>query len=369
MARPNTRFNEKMKTLGGSSSNSKDERFFTEDYKLKGSYKLRLTTDKAGNKYVEYKMHIVKFNDDQGREKEYKFICPGIRKEPCPCCDAWKKTYSDENEKERLKKYVSSKDIRVANVKVFENPHNEDEKGKVKLMKINGFAWKVIKAQMDAESEDPEYIDVDPFDPAVGLMFLYCYAPPKSKNDFPKWDGSKFLSKVINIFGNSIGSPHDCDDEKEWMAKVEEFQDEYFEKIEQTLNTKTYDLDKYFKEICELAPGEDDIMKQVGHILFGTMKKKKKLYEDDGSDDNDSDNNEVIADDDVVDDEKEKKNFKRPETKKKPKDDDDDVIMDDEDEKPAKSKTPPKKNAKVDDDEDGEENGSIDVENDDDLPF
>lgn len=357
-----SRFADKMKNIGNQSKGATDERFWTEDYTQKGSYKIRPTVDKNNVRFFEYKEHVVKYMDG-GREKEYKFVCPKLIGENCPVCDAFNAAFraEKESEKERLKKYVKSKTKRITNIRVIENKLNEEQKGKFYLFNINGVVNKLFDEQSkdkDETSADDEKLDFDPFDPVYGASLLYAYQPAKSKNDFPTWNGTKFMSKIDNILGKTLGNPTDYE-EDEWNKMAIAFQDEHFEKVEKVLREKSHELAKYEEEIKQLCPNEDDIMKQIGHILFGSAVKKDKkeeLYEDDSD-----------FEDDIEQDVKEtnKKNVD-----KKPKKEEDAGFDDDDDfeQEVKREKRTVRKEVELDDEDDSSSEKVLDDEEDD-MPF
>jgi ribosomal protein L11 methylase PrmA len=163
------------------------------------------------------------------------------------------------------------------------------------------------------------------------------------------------MSKIDNILGKTLGNPTDYE-EDEWTKMAIAFEDDNIEKVEKVLREKSYELAKYEEEIKQLCPTEDNIMKQIGHILFGSAVKKDKkeeLYEDDSD-----------FEDEIEQDVKEtnKKNV----DKKSKKEEDAGFDDDDDFEQEVKSS---KKPAKKDDDE--EEVGSETVldDEDDEMPF
>jgi len=319
-----SRFADKMKDIKNK-SNKQDERIWSENYKEDGSYQLRLTCDMNGVRYVEYKQHTVYYKDDMGRERSYKFICPKIKGEECPVCEKMAAVYKECNDNDKaklkLKKWIEAKIVRVANVRILENPLIKEERGLLKIIRLNGMVWPIIVEQTKSkeDTEDPEFVEGDPFDPDYGLPLFYVYKKPKSQNDMPSWKGTKFIGTVTNILGNKLPKLDKDATEKEiaeWDAKAKEWSDSNKEKIDKVLS-KTVDLEKYSEELKASSPSEDEIMKKVGSYLFGTFNKtttaKEELYNENkplddedeniGSDkDDDLDENEnndtVLSDDD-----------------------------------------------------------------------
>jgi hypothetical protein len=263
-----SRFQEKLKksyeeSKTPNSSQGSDERFWAEDFKEKGKYELRFVCDKNDLMTVSYKTHKVKYTL-LGREKVYDHICPkSVGLGECPTCEKQREVYKTENDVEidKMKTWIKSKNIRIANARILSDEKLPDIVGKIKLVKINGVIWKLFVKQIESEPDKKKPLaGVNPFDPVCGLTLQYEYIPPVNGKGFPNWDNSEFLPQIVNLKGEPVD--------------LDKITDEMQDKISEFVAKNTTDLTAYMEEIKEQTPTEDEILKNIGSILFGNFEPK-----------------------------------------------------------------------------------------------
>jgi len=261
------------------SGGNKDERIWSEDFKVNGNYQLRFICDEDFSTVVKYKEHTVKYIDSRGLEKSEYFICPKINGDDCPVCDKMKKLWDDEKNglmtkdqvKEYINNYIPTKTRVITNVKVLKDDKRPENVGKTFLFRINGYVEGHIESQMKdkKEVEDPEFIEAIPFDPVKAPIYYLQYTMPAFKGDYPKWTGSKFLKTLATIKGEKIT----IETTESELEELEESNLEY-------VKNNTYNLNKYLEEIKKKAPSFEEITAKVSQYIYGTNSANSNKYVD-----------------------------------------------------------------------------------------